>query len=126
MLPPEAAAWGAPQVLESRDARAVAHVSADARGVRVDLDCSGATRALRLEARPGALATTAVRFESGPAGRITPAANGVEIQPAGPAHYQVEFDRIGAGPIDLELQLKSDDGIRSVALRTTDRSGEGR
>ena len=125
MLPP-AAPLGAAFVLETQDARAVARVSENDRGVRVDLDCSGAATELKLQGSARTLAATAVRFESGPAGRITPQANGVEILPAGPAHYQVWFDRIGAGAADLTLQLRSDDGIRSTSLLTTDRSGENR
>ncbi|HET7224489.1 MAG TPA: hypothetical protein VFK69_02155 [Candidatus Eisenbacteria bacterium] len=125
-MAPPSPAWSAPIALEAPGASAEARVAADARGVRVDLDCRGGARMVRLEAAGGALAPAGVTWKAGPAGRITPAPDGVEIELAGPAHYQVIFDRIGATPADLTLQLQSSDGMRSVSLLTRDRSGEHR
>ncbi len=117
MLPPRApSAVSPPVVLQTPDGRVTARTSWEDQAVRVDLDVDGVARDLRIDSRTTALRPTTVHWRDGRGGRIITNPSGVQFAPEGPAHYQVWFEAVGHGTVDLELLLQTDHGLRMAPL----------
>jgi hypothetical protein len=124
MLPPRAPAVSTPLQLDAPGAHLGAQVSMEEHALRVDMDFSGTTNGVSIRVDPRVLKPTTVRWSGGPSGQITTDVDGVQLHPVGTVHYQVWFETEGPGSAALQVQMATNEGLRTGSLLCGTMSGK--